>query len=914
MKILSDDSIGALMDSRTSVMNKTISIFIVCSFVFGFNVVAMDNLIENGTFDDDLEGWDLVSSPQFSIEVVNKQAQINGNGVSLWWDINSNLNNGMSYNLNSIETPEMIIDGQTINSYLTLESEVEELIINPNFDDDSEWYYREFGNIDYINGIVNNTTNTFNVNSTNMLVEHDDLYAKGVINQTTITLTKDGFLNAKVSYKHDFINTSGAINSNMKVKINSISHTIYEQDTFNNVSWTNGNISELYVLSGDTIKTTLGTNHTLVEGDYNHSAKITTWDNCYVNITSYETNGTYIGDVLNVSQNCSWGQLITYTNFNPISLDEQHMIYFRNGDTESPDGTWSSWVNIGDPDDTSLENGIYKNIYSVFGYNQYSQYKIEWEDNLESTVPSELYGIAISGVTTENNVGSSSLTQIVSKPYTNYTILEYDQQVLIEDILGGNITVSFGDYIVGSYNISDYNESINSFSFMLPESIKPMGDYELNFTVETIFALPDVSDVRIPMDVVFALDNSGSMTETDMNNLKTATKNLIGMMNETDRVAIFTYDGDGNEDVRPFLHEPFAYMTSANKTLLNLSVDSIVDGGYTCFYDTVGEAINYTQNNMINGRLEYVIAMTDGESNSDDDWSPEDVWGNITTNDPNDYDSDDLNQSTKGLKGILEAPCIVYTIGLGITHDSNYPSAPNWSYTPPAPDTGIEYDVWNVATSSPDLLNGDGGKYGVNETGVDNTGKYFFTDDSSDLPAIFESLYGSIYVSEVSGINCSCVVNFDNVRVLITPQAPVITTFYVRDSTPVSFDFYGTFTDYTLNKEYDFDTEGIESINIIVADTYNLTVTDITHLGSGVYEFEYVWSYPPVALNDTVLMDTYAVVIDNTGNVGIDYVSIARPTVLSVLIYIGVIFLFAFIILTICRLIKKAFVMEKLIE
>ena len=916
MKILSDDSIGALMDRRLSIIEKTFSLCIVSFLIFGFNVFAFDNIVENGTFDNDLEQWDVINSPQFSIDVIDEQARISGDGTSMWWDINSDFDDGTYYNLERVELQDIQIEGETISSFLTLSNTKIPLIINPTFNNNSSWNYSEYGKLNRINASINNETLSFDVNSTNLLLKPLIQIDTGVVINQTVIIPSDGFLDSKISYKHEFFNnTSGNITSNMTLKSNNFNYTIFNEITNVTTNWTSEKYISPYVTSGTIIDVTLNTTHELVVNiGNNQTSKTTKWDDCYINITSYYSNGSYISDEIDASENCSWNQLETYTNFNPISPTDKHIVYFRSGDSSTYDGTWSSWSNIGEPEKTILINGIYKNNYNVTGFGQYSQYKIEWIDTVLNTLPKQCYGVLVGGIIVSDNVGTASMIQTISKPYTIYTSVEYDQQIILSDVIDCNITVKFGNNILTSYNISESNGSVESFSYNISGLVDTMGDYDLNFTVETTFASPNVTIVRIPIDVVFALDSSGSMGTEDMDNLKDATKNLIGIMNETDRVAIFTYDDGGSEVVRPILQEEYAYMTSANKTLFNASIDSITSNGYTPFYDTVGEAINYTQNNKISGRLEYVIAMTDGDSNSDDDWSPEDIWGNITTSDPNDYDDDDLNQSTKGLKGLLESPCIVYTIGLGISHDSSYPSAPNWSYVPPSPNTGVEYDVWNVASSSPDLLYSEGGKYGTNETGVDNTGRYFYTDDSDDLPSIFESLYGSTYISEVSGINCTCVVNIDNVRVLIAQQTPVVVSFYVRDSTPVSFDFYGTFTDYTLNETYDFDTEGIKSINIIVADTYNLTVTDITHLGNGVYEFEYTWNYPPVALNKTTLMDTYAVVIDNTGNVGIDYVSIARPTVLSVLIYVGSIFLVAYIILTICRLLRNAFIMEKMIK
>ena len=895
---------------NSSIVYKTYSILLSFCIVLSINVVALDNIVTNGNFDTTLNNWSVINSPQFSLSVVNNQAQFNGDGMSLWWDINSKLDDGTYYNLSKTDNINISINGQTINSFLTLEGETEELIINPNFVNNLTWNYTESGAKICINGTVDELNETFIINSINKqdLVKYD--YGYGQINQTTTTL-KDGFIDASVMYKHGFYNTSGAINSGMTLNISDVHYEVYNEITENNISWTSGNIFDIYTSSGSEITTILNTTHDLIVQENGYTTKITSWDNCYVNLTSYASNGTYISDVVNALDQCSWSQLVTYTDFDLSEGDEEQTLYFRKGNVETPDGTWSSWINLGEPYEITLESGVYKNIYNLTGFEQYCQYKVEWVDNISNTSPNRFYGSLFSGVLSQNNIGSSSLVQSVSKPYTNFTLLEYDQQVLINDIVDANITVMFGDYLVTKYNITEFNESTNHYSFNLPSSFNSMGQYDLNFTVTTTFASPNVTVSRIPMDVVFALDTSGSMTSGDMDNLKLATKNLIGIMNETDRVAIFTYSGGSNEVARPELQREYEYMDSTNKASFNITIDGITDRGYTPFYDTVGDAINYTQTNKIDGRLEYVIAMTDGESNSDDYWTPETTWGNKTTNDPNDYDSDDWMQNSGGLKGILNAPCIVYTVGLGISHDINYPSAPNWSQTAPEPSTGIEYDVWNVANSSPYPTCSDGGKYGKNETGEDNIGHYYFTEDSSDLIEIFQTIYVDTYTTKSSGVDSSCIVNIDNVKVLITPQAPNIISFFVKEITPIDYEFYGTFIDLTLGEDYDFDSEGIESIYIVVGHTFNLTVENITYLGDGIFEFQYMWFHASPSVNSTTILDSYVTITDKAGFVGIGYVEFVEPNILSVLVYIGCFILVYLILIKIFYSFRKTLDIKK---
>lgn len=282
--------------------------------------------------------------------------------------------------------------------------------------------------------------------------------------------------------------------------------------------------------------------------------------------------------------------------------------------------------------------------------------------------------------------------------------------------------------------------------------------------------------VRIPIDVVFALDTSGSMSNSDIQNMRDATKNLIGQLTPDDRAAIWTFDGGGWEVAQPLLLEPYAYMDTANKTLFNTSIDapSFDTGGYTCFYDTVGEAIQYTQDNILPNRLEFVIAMTDGVSNSDDQYTPETNWGSTTTSDPQDYNQDDTPAS---LNGLLYPPAMVYSIGLGINHDPAYPTAPDSSRISPNPTTyPVEYDVWHIADSSPDPLNDAGGKYGENQTtGEDNVGKYFYTTDSSQLPSIFQNIFEDIQQTVVTPENVTRgggTPAEDNPQPLATPSPP----------------------------------------------------------------------------------------------------------------------------------------------
>ncbi len=258
---------------------------------------------------------------------------------------------------------------------------------------------------------------------------------------------------------------------------------------------------------------------------------------------------------------------------------------------------------------------------------------------------------------------------------------------------------------------------------------------------------------RKPLDVVFALDTSGSMS-AEIADLRTATKDFIGQLTENDRAAIWTFDGLGEEICGPIMQAGYAYMDLINRTIFNATIDTFTANGYTCFYDTLGMAMQYSENNMLPERLEYVIGMTDGVSNSDDIYTPNADWGQTVAPD-NNY-STVVPHPTEGL---LYPPMMVYTIGLGISHDPAYPEAgvdvPPWSRTPPdEPSYPIEYDVWHCADSSPVPLHDDGGKYGENATtSEDNVGHYYYTQNSASLPGIFQEIFSTIQQVQLEGEN-----------------------------------------------------------------------------------------------------------------------------------------------------------------
>ncbi len=309
---------------------------------------------------------------------------------------------------------------------------------------------------------------------------------------------------------------------------------------------------------------------------------------------------------------------------------------------------------------------------------------------------------------------------------------------------------------------------ITNWDNSMSENLNTITDFGFYHTMDTAFWLQEpaggtqITGGRKPIDVVLAIDSSGSMEwdagggwagyddpDSRWYNARVAAIGFIQDLTELDRCAIYTFNGNGAvSQLRTYY-----YMTTDNKTnfigALNAYDGNDVDGG-TPFYDMMGDAIQYAVNNVLDpdpnldllsqSRNEYIIGLGDGQDTTSNRWTPQADWGTVSGGDD----------------GYLNAPPMIYTIGVaGIDHDPAYPLAPDWSRT--APNVGSyadEYYMWHPSDTSPRILHDAGGKYGENETTFeDNVGHYYYTDDPSQLPGIFDAIYESIQIVQLEGEN-----------------------------------------------------------------------------------------------------------------------------------------------------------------
>ncbi|WP_226671325.1 polymorphic toxin-type HINT domain-containing protein [Metabacillus litoralis] len=134
------------------------------------------------------------------------------------------------------------------------------------------------------------------------------------------------------------------------------------------------------------------------------------------------------------------------------------------------------------------------------------------------------------------------------------------------------------------------------------------------------------------IDLVFAIDSSGSMSWNDPNELrKTAVKNFIDTLLEEDKGAVVDFDSDAN----------IVISLTSDKQKLKVAVDTIDDSGGTNIYS----ALTTSLDEVLKGQnsKKYVILLTDGDG----------TW----------HDS--------ALKRAIDNQVSVYTIGLGSSIDIN---------------------------------------------------------------------------------------------------------------------------------------------------------------------------------------------------------------------------------------------------
>jgi len=211
--------------------------------------------------------------------------------------------------------------------------------------------------------------------------------------------------------------------------------------------------------------------------------------------------------------------------------------------------------------------------------------------------------------------------------------------------------------------------------------------------------------VATPVDVVLIFDRSGSMTGKKIADAKVAAKTFLGFNDERDRVALIIFSSTVKNVTE------LTFMTSANKALLNSTIDHLVASGSTDMYDAMVSAYNMLQKDIRPGVPRVVVLLTDGIHN----------WPKIRP----DSDFQDLANQAKA-KDIL-----YFTVGLGTDAETD-------RLKMIAETTGGEYHFAATSDQLKGIYEEIGGKLAFAGTNINVTERVpsylVYNDDATKTP------------------------------------------------------------------------------------------------------------------------------------------------------------------------------------
>ncbi len=272
----------------------------------------------------------------------------------------------------------------------------------------------------------------------------------------------------------------------------------------------------------------------------------------------------------------------------------------------------------------------------------------------------------------------------------------------------------------------------------------------------------------IPIDVVFAIDTSGSMQWNDQGSwvghthpdsrwyqARIATVSFIENLTENDRSAVWIFRNTSPHDT-PMKVLPdaqllsLAYMCEANRTTFINYINNINPNSWTPMFDTIGEAIwniagrdDYDEHD--NSRLEFVVALTDGLDNRNYFWARNEPFTGYRT-------------------GLLDAPPMVFNVAMTcepLRFSEDYPRAPEWRYHEHPRywdgyaynhDRNLEYWYWAAATTST-CYPGEESKYGFRAEDAEHgdrlegqqyVGRYIYAETGAEVVDLFEEILQQI--------------------------------------------------------------------------------------------------------------------------------------------------------------------------
>ncbi len=232
---------------------------------------------------------------------------------------------------------------------------------------------------------------------------------------------------------------------------------------------------------------------------------------------------------------------------------------------------------------------------------------------------------------------------------------------------------------------------------------------------------PRVTGKRKPIDLILVIDTSGSMGwddgtgtgNTRLDDAKAAAKEAVGLLREGDQIAIFAFNG--NRDSGPKQILPFTPTdTKSERQAINDTIDGLTANGGTPLFDTIAVAVEYMDSSARPDSVKGLIILTDGVSNSDDDYE-------------------------------------TYAPGEGNGDEPDEPG-PVWNYTPQGDGLcNIPYNVFTVSIGDEP----DARLHAISATSTAKIHYGVYTSDASKLTELFRMFVESLVQASTGGIRAT---------------------------------------------------------------------------------------------------------------------------------------------------------------
>lgn len=832
-------------------MNKVGVVILVLMFFASSIAIATptENLVENGTFDTDMDDWNLATSTNFTIGVNNSHAEFNTTHTDYLWDYGyGNFTDYTLYNmtLHHGDPSEDAFNssyGWETNGYIELNNETA-VLMNETFNNINNWTYQENPSTSAF--VQSNIDTTFNVTPLNALaIESKKLMNETEVSEDFSSDVGDAYWQGEGSSKFIYNSTGQYVDAQFSSAGSMDTHfarllwNVTEKDENNkfgysvlvqrNETGSHDALSRITIGFVNKSDTTNGINSLLAQIEVGASEFAYGLGGVFFDDTGQKKNS---GGISSISlADMRWGLIINLTYDS-----DKLVVTAQNRTTWASEGSQSI--------DTSTGSGFTVDAIAICN------------DDWQVRNPERLYDAHVDDLTAW--METDNRPQYVMATLTNETVSVTNKSI-----------VTFSGY---RKHYHDAQMGLQRSSIRFNNGTSDWYESTTNYstTSDSAWRHDNGAELNIPLD-------AGQSLETRVWSYQTISEGS----NDYPAKALYMDD----------------FQVNATSYVWNGSMMSdVIDRGYfadwlqfsmVIFSPTYYGDI-YTPDEMYD-RITVSVQTRVGDTPTVDAfWSG---WSSVSGFSFLDYitippsvlplgDSYEYQgniQSTNGRYIQYKAEFTVmdrdYTPKFLFSELSSVPINVREEWGSMKQDITKAYSMFTILKYDykiDHLNNSDKGNITVSFGGTEiNRINWTFneTDWISEkhyLPTSFNAsgtfTLNFTVEARFNSTNGSCSFWFDNVEVLIEKQTPTITSFNIANETRIEFN--GTFQDLTRGSDYDYlGLDGIDSVNISVG-VFDLEVTDITYLGDGNFSFRYTWAETPFEISEGTILDATVRVTD----------------------------------------------------